>query len=75
MALVAAGSYLTQQRYAEYTAEQHSVWAELVCRRRPQIEAYACRAYLDGYKIIGLEDERLPNLESISARLMKSLVL
>jgi phenylalanine-4-hydroxylase len=69
MALIAAASYLSQQRYAEYTAEQHAVWAELVRRRRPQIEAYACRAYLDGYQIIGLEDDRLPNLASISARL------
>ena len=66
MALVAAASFLTEQRYAEYTAEQHAVWAELVSRRRPQIEGYACRAYLDGYRIIGLEDDRLPNLAAIS---------
>jgi phenylalanine-4-hydroxylase len=69
MALKAAASYLIQQRHDDYTPEQHSVWAELVSRRRPQIEAYACRAYLDGYKIIGLEDDRLPNLAGISARL------
>ena len=67
--LVAAASYLTQQDYGQYTAEQHAVWAELVRRRRPQIEAHACRAYLEGYKIIGLEDDRLPNLAAISARL------
>jgi phenylalanine-4-hydroxylase len=69
MALVAAASYLTEQRYEDYTAEQHAVWGELVRRRRPQIEAYACRAYLEGYNIIGLEDDRLPTLSAISSRL------
>jgi len=67
MALTAAASYLIEQDYSAYTEEQHAVWAELVSRRRPQIEAYACQAYLDGYKIIGLEDDRLPNLAAISA--------
>jgi len=67
--LVAAASYLTEQHYELYTAEQHAVWAELVRRRKPQIEAHACQAYLEGYKIIGLEDDRLPNLAAISARL------
>ena len=69
MALVAAAPFLSEQRYQDYTAEQHEVWAELVRRRRPQIEAYACREFLEGYKIIGLEDDRLPNLSAISARL------
>jgi len=69
MALVAAASFLSEQRYQDYTAEQHEVWAELVRRRRPQIEAYACREFLEGYKIIGLEDDRLPNLSAISSRL------
>jgi phenylalanine-4-hydroxylase len=69
MTLLAAQPFLSKQKYEEYTAEQQSVWAELVERRRPQIEAFACREYLDGYKIIGLEDDRLPNLAAISARL------
>jgi phenylalanine-4-hydroxylase len=67
--LTAAAPYLIEQRYEEYTADQHAVWAELVRRRRPQIEAYACREYLQGYEIIGLEDDRLPNLSAISSRL------
>jgi len=67
--LVVAAPYITEQRYEEYTAEQHAVWAELVRRRRPQLEAHACREYLDGYKFIGLEDDRLPNLSAISQRL------
>jgi len=67
--LTAAASYLIEQKYDEYTPEQHAVWAELVRRRQPQIESFACRAYLEGYEIIGLENDKLPKLSAISARL------
>ena len=67
--LTAAASYLIEQKYDEYTPEQHAVWAELVRRRRPHIESFACREYLEGYEIIGLEADRLPNLAAISSRL------
>lgn len=67
--LIAAAPYLIEQRYDDYGPEQHEIWAELVRRRRPQIEAAACREYLEGFSVIGLEDDRLPNLANISARL------
>jgi phenylalanine-4-hydroxylase len=67
--LVAAAPYLIQQRYEDYGVEQHAVWAELVRRRRKQLDAYACREYLDGFGIIGLQDDRLPNLSDITERL------
>src|SRR5579875_969210 len=69
MPLAHAAPYLIQQQYDSYTPEQHAIWAELVRRRRPQIEAAACREYLDGYSFLGLEDDRLPNLQKISALL------
>jgi phenylalanine-4-hydroxylase len=69
MKLTAAASYLIEQHYDDYTPEQHAVWAELVRRRRPQIESFACREYLEGYGIIGLESDKLPNLAAVSARL------
>ena len=67
--LVAAASYLIEQKYQDYTPDQHAVWTELVSRRRPQVDAYACREYLKGYEIIGLQDDRLPNLRAISDRI------
>jgi phenylalanine-4-hydroxylase len=67
--LRAAAPYLIEQKYAEYSAEQHQVWQELVRRRRPQIESHACREYLEGFEIIGLQHDRLPNLADISAQL------
>ena len=65
--LKAAAPYLIEQKYSEYTAEQHRVWQELVRRRWPQIEAHACKEYLEGYEIIGLQQDLLPNLASISS--------
>ena len=67
--LTAAAQFLIKQDYDAYTPEQHAVWAELVRRRRPQIDAYACQAYLEGYRFLGLEDDRLPNLTEITRRL------
>jgi len=67
--LVASAPYLIEQKYEEYTPEQHAVWAELVRRRRRQINENACRAYLEGYEVIGLRDDRLPNLRAISDRI------
>jgi phenylalanine-4-hydroxylase len=67
--LVAAAPYLVQQKYEDYVVEQHAVWAELVRRRRKQLDAYACREYLEGFEIIGLQDDRLPNLSDITERL------
>ena len=67
--LSAAAPYLIQQNYAAYTPDQHSIWAELVGRAYPELEKHAAREYLEGYAIIGLEPNRLPNLAAISARL------
>jgi phenylalanine-4-hydroxylase len=65
----AAAPYLIHQNYASYSEEEHSVWAELVERAFPELEKHAAREYLDGFSIIGLENDRLPNLAAISARL------
>ncbi len=67
--LVAAAPYLIQQKYQDYTADQHGVWEELVRRRRPQLDAHACREYLEGFEIIRLQDDRLPDLSAITDRL------
>src|SRR6202140_4627330 len=67
--LQAAAPYLIEQKYADYSAEQHQVWQELVRRRRPQIDSHACREFLEGYQVIGLRDDRLPDLAAISSRL------
>jgi hypothetical protein len=66
MKLAAAAPYLIEPKYQDYTAEQQAVWAELVRRGRPQIEAFACEEYWEGSAIIGLESDRLPDLAAIT---------
>ena len=61
--------FLIQQDYDSYTQEQHETWAELVSRRMPQLAKHAAEEYLEGFAIIGLRADRLPNLADISARL------
>ena len=68
-ALTAAAPYIIRQDYAAYTDEQHGIWADLVDRVFPELEKHAAREYLEGFEIIGLRRDRLPNLSSISARL------
>ena len=64
-----AASYIIKQDFAAYTAEQHSVWAELVGRVLPELEKHAAKEYLEGFQIIGLQRDCLPNLAAISTRL------
>jgi phenylalanine-4-hydroxylase len=67
--LTAAEPFLITQEYENYSAEQHSVWSELVRRRLPQVREYACGEFLEGYDVIGLRDDQLPNLGEITERL------
>jgi phenylalanine-4-hydroxylase len=57
-----------EQDYGEYNDEQHVVWAELRRRRMPGVEASACKAFLDGVRLIGLDD-RIPDISMINSRL------
>ncbi|MHB1022369.1 MAG: phenylalanine 4-monooxygenase [Acidobacteriaceae bacterium] len=67
--LTTAKPFLIQQDWDAYTPEQHAVWAELVRRRMRQLREHACQEYLDGFEIIGLKEDQLPNLAEISRRL------
>jgi phenylalanine-4-hydroxylase len=66
-----AAPYLIEQDYSAYSTEQHSVWAELVRRRMPQLEQHAAREYLDGFESLCLPYDRLPNLAAVSAKLQR----
>jgi phenylalanine-4-hydroxylase len=68
--LVASEPFLIRQNYEEYTEEQHDVWSELVRRRLPQVREHACREYLDGYEVVGLVDNRLPDFRVTTERLI-----
>ena len=67
--LKVAAPYLIEQDWDAYTPEQHALWAELVGRRLPQLREHACREYQEGFRQIGLREDRLPNLKAVSALL------
>ena len=67
--LHAARPFLIQQDWSAYTSEQHATWAELVRRCMPQLRQYACAEYLDGFEQIGLQEDSIPDLTAISAKL------
>ena len=67
--LTTAAPFLIEQSYGGYNEEQHALWGELVGRRMPQLRTHACREYLDGFEQIGLQEDRLPDLKTISSRL------
>jgi phenylalanine-4-hydroxylase len=69
--LVAAKPFLVEQDYTKYTAGQHALWSELVQRRMAQLEQCACREYLEGWRALGLGQQRIPPLPQISERLAK----
>lgn len=64
-----AAEFLVEQDWNAYTEEQHGLWAELVGRRMPQLREHACREYLSGFEQIGLQEDRLPELKAVTARL------
>lgn len=67
--LKTAAPYLIQQDMNSYTDEDRSVWKELVHRRMADLQEWACHEYLDGYQVIGLRDDEIPNLTEIARRL------
>lgn len=69
--LVAAKPFLIEQDYTKYAPDQHTLWGELVARRMAQLEQWACREYLEGWGVLGLERERIPHLPEVSDRLEK----
>lgn len=67
--LMAAEPYLVQQDWSVYSPEQHATWAELVGRRMPQLEQYACEEYLQGFEQIGIRANVIPDLAEVNQRL------
>lgn len=63
--LIEARPFLIEQDYSRYTPEQHELWGEMVARRMAQLEQCACREYLQGWRALGLERERIPHLDEV----------
>jgi len=69
--LQAARPFLVQQKYEDYTVDQHELWGELVRRRCAQLEQLACDEYWEGFDAIGLGERCVPVLADVSLRLRR----
>jgi len=67
--LLAAKGYLIEQDWGTYSPTQHEVWAELVSRRMPELREHACQEFLDGFEVIGLREDSIPDLAAVNRRL------
>lgn len=66
----ARSDYTVEQRYGDYSADEHRIWAELLARQSALVGRYAVPEFLAGLAALGL-DERIPRLESMSERLRR----
>ena len=58
-----------EQSYESYDAEAHSVWKLLYERRMESLAHTGSRTFLRGIEGIGLDSERVPNLDHVNALL------
>ncbi len=63
--------FLVEQRWSDYTAEQHRTWSLLFARRMLSLTGTASRVFLEGMRTIGLEPDSVPNLAIVNRRLAK----
>jgi phenylalanine-4-hydroxylase len=62
-------SHFIEQKWSEYTAEQHDVWSILYDRRMRSLQETASRVFLEGSATIGLARDRVPDLANVNVRL------
>jgi Phenylalanine-4-hydroxylase len=58
-----------EQRYDAYDAESHAVWKLLCQRRLAALRTTASSVFLSGLENIGLDAERVPDLDDVNRRL------
>lgn len=58
-----------EQDYDKYADEQHLVWNKLFERRIPSLRETASASFLEGIEAIGLDPNRIPNLDEVNERL------
>lgn len=67
MALPRTETIALSRRDLTFSAEQHAVWRDLYARQLPNVHRYACQQYLDGFEILNLPAERIPQLNELNA--------
>jgi phenylalanine-4-hydroxylase len=67
MALPRTENVALSQRDLDFSEDQHAVWRELYARQLPNVQQFACREYLEGFQVLGLPADRVPQLNELNA--------
>lgn len=57
--------------YIDYSADDDSVWRDLVARQDPNVARYSAKEYLDGHRKLNLPRDRVPQCTEVSQTLQK----
>lgn len=63
--------YIVEQNYQKYTPRDHAVWRYVLRQLKNFLKINAHDSYLEGLEKTGIEVEKIPSIESISAKLQK----
>lgn len=62
-------AFYVKQDWSRYTQENHEVWGTLVARRLETLEEQASDVFLDGMRLLKLDEHRVPRIEDVNAKL------
>jgi phenylalanine-4-hydroxylase len=66
---LAGADYTVQQRWQDYSAEEHDVWKTLFLQQIALARRYATEEFLAGVELLGATADRIPQFEQINERL------
>jgi len=61
--------YVIEQKYEDYTDEEHETWRLLYQRQMKILQGRAVPVYMDAIKELGITDEKIPNVEEVNKTL------
>jgi phenylalanine-4-hydroxylase len=68
----AAADYTVEQRWRDYTEDDHAIWALLYARQFELIQRYAAPEFLHGVRALGASSTSIPRFEDANRVLGKS---
>lgn len=67
MALPRSEVVSVRRREMAFSEEQNAVWRELYARQLPNVQEFACREYLEGFALLNMPPEHIPQLKELNA--------
>ena len=64
-----ATDYTLPQPVGRYSADDHATWATLYRRQCDMLPGRACQAFLDGLRLLDIDEDRIPDFERLNRTL------